>query len=137
MGERFLRPGPHDHATEGLPCILLSFWRLKTTDTSLPPGLRSQAPSPHPDHGESQLQRTSFHLQTCREAAPSQRTETPSAPRPMAKTNARARGIPGRAGGLSQLGFVCQGASGFSQRAAWEGGWPPRGGGRQQQLEPA
>lgn len=32
-----------------------------------------------------------------KEAAPSQRTEPPSAPRPMAKANARARGIPGRA----------------------------------------
>lgn len=109
---------------EWLPCIVYPFWRFRTTDSHPNPGPRRQAPCPYPEHGRGQLQRTpSFHLQTCREAAPSQQMEPPSTPRPLANTNARARGIPSAAEASPN-----QALSGRVLHASARG-WPGREGG--------
>lgn len=90
------RPPP-DYTT-GAPHIPHPLWSLRTTDTPPRPPPPDTTPSPHPERGGGRLWRTrSFHLQACGQAAPSRQMAPPSAPRPPANVNARARGIPGAA----------------------------------------
>lgn len=78
-------------ATEGPSCIPRPLWAHSH---------RHPVPRPlsSPRARRRRLHRTlSFHLRTGREAARGQQMGPPSAPRPLAKANARARGIPGAA----------------------------------------
>lgn len=114
--EGLLSPAP-DRATEGRHpgCI------------SQPQSPRVPGPSPHPGTDEAATEDAAFPPPAGREAARSQQMEPPSAPRPLANKNARARGIPGAARASPSWALSIRA---LHPKGSRKRGWPPWGAGR-------